>query len=153
MKTCKTLHSALKITLVGEDNLDENYPYYLYEVENAEYHYYLSKTKDEPRTYQSKNWRNKYQMYERKDFSQREFAIAKYLFQFLWNSSNGTNTGCDQDIYEDDGFTAEEIETFITKFNFEKLGVLEFGTGDENSVEIYWDYFSCFDLKSCDMFA
>jgi len=153
MVKCTKIDSALKITLVETDDLDEENPYYLFEVECAEYHYYLAKDSNDQSDYRTKNWKNKFPMLQKEDLTDRELEIAKYLFQFLWDSSNGTNTGCDQDIYEDDGFTAEEMKAFIQKFGFDKMGVLEFGLEEENSVEIFWDYFSCFDLKSIDFFA
>lgn len=142
------------IRLVEVDALDKDNPYYLYEVITDNAHYYVTRS-EEDFSYQlagSRDYSNDYLMYKREDFTNREWEIAKYLFFFLWDSSNGTNTSCSQDIYEGDGFTYEEMKAFFDKFEFENEGVLELDAYEEGAVEIYWDYFSCFDLSTCDFF-
>ena len=94
------------------------------------------------------NFANEYRMLKREGFNSRQWEIAKYLFMFLWDSSNGTNTCAESDIYEDDGFTKEEMEDFVSWFNSKQESeVLDFY--EDGGVEIYWAYFSCFDINSC----
>lgn len=138
--------------LIATDDMDESCIYYLYEIKTFDNHYYLTKTKEqleEDGNDHYINYSNPYTMYERKDFTDREWEIAKYLFDFLWNSDNGTNTCCEADIYTDDGFSFDEIKQFVDKFKLEEIGVVELY--DDNGIEIYWDYFSCFDLNSCNV--
>jgi hypothetical protein len=92
-------------------------------------------------------------MLKREDFTDRQWEIAKYLFFFLWNSDNGANTCADPDIYEEDGFTREEMEEFVKWFNEKQPNeVLDFYYEDNEGVEIFWAYFSCFDLTKCNPF-
>lgn len=136
--------------------IDQDYDgYYLYKVESDDFIYYVSRSEEELKDQEqlemdTKDYSNKYTMYDRQDFTDREWEIAKYLFNFLWESDNGTNTCADKDIYEDDGFTQNEIEKFIFKFQFDEAGVLDMYS--DGGVEIYWDYFSCFNLKTCNFF-
>lgn len=139
----------LTITFIATDDMDEKNPYHLYEVESDNFAYYVCVTKEEIGLGYA-DYSNKYEMYNRSDFTDREWEIAKYLFHFLWNSDNGTNTCVERDIYEEDGFDPAEIKQFINDFHFEDAGVLEFY--DDNGVEIYWDYFSFFNLKTCNFF-
>lgn len=140
----------LKITLIDTDDMNEDNHYYLYEIKSDHAHYYIC-TSDEELNENAipgeVDYSNEYRMHKREDFTDREWEIAKYLFNFLWDSSNGTNTCVEEEIYQEDGFNREEIFNFIDKFNFERLGVLD--TYEEGGVEIYWAYFSCFDLNSC----
>lgn len=141
----------LKITLVDTDSLNEDNHYYLYEVESSHAHYYMSTSDEELNENPTRgevDYSNEYEMHNREDFTDREWEIAKYLFNFLWDSDNGTNTCVEPDIYEEDGFNKEEIFDFIDKYHFEELGVLD--TYEDGGVEIYWAYFSCFNLKTCD---
>lgn len=140
----------LKIRLVDTDTLDSDNHYYLYEVTGDDFHYFVSRS-DEENNQEDRDtvdYTNDCKMYNRSDFTDREWEIAKYLFIFLWDSSNGVNTCVEQDIYEDDGFTREEIEDFYNKFNFKDQGTLDMYS--EGGVEIFWSYFSCFNLMNCD---
>jgi len=86
------------------------------------------------------------ELYVKDDFTEREWKIAKYLFNFLWNSENGTNTCAERDIYEDDGFTPDEMKSFVEKFGGDGLEFI-----DEN-VEIYWLFLCSFDLSKANVF-
>lgn len=137
---------TLKIRLIEEDSLDEQNHYYLYEVETDTEHYYVtSSDEDIKKNKGMTDLINGYNQMCKDDFTEREWEIAQYLFSFLWDSSNGTNTEVESDIYEEDGFNQDEVINFVEKFNKEQprevLDVYEDG-----GVEIYWDYFSCFDL-------
>ena len=141
----------IRIRLIETDNLDPNNAYYLYEVNTGTEHFYTS-TSDEEMSYLDQDEQlfvNDHKLYGRDDFTDREWEIAKYLFRFLWDSCNGTNTGCAQEIYEEDGFTVQEMEDFVDKFD---QGGLSFDETDINQVEIYWDYFATFDLTKCNPF-
>lgn len=140
----------IRIRLIAVDGLDPNNSYYLYEVETDKEHCYVSVSDEELNNtdYDEELFVNDHKLYGREDFTDREWEIAKYLFKFLWDSS-GTNTGCAQEIYEEDGFTVEEMESFVDKF---KQGGLTFDETDVNQVEIFWDYFSTFNLKRCNPF-
>lgn len=140
----------LQIRLIEVDDLNEENKYYLYCVEGDNFRYYVSRSDEElaEEDVDTWNYSNEFYMRKREEFTDREWEIAKYLFLFLWDSSNGTNTCVEPDIYEDDGFTKDEIEDFINKFQFDDAGVLEMY--EEGGVEIYWAYFSCFDMLSCD---
>lgn len=129
--------------------VDDGVDAYLYEIEGDNIHYIISRSEDELNEQDQDTWdySNKYEMINREEFKNREWEIAKYLFTFLWYSENGTNTCVEQDIYEDDGFTREELEQFIHKFQFDEAGVLEMY--EDGGVEIYWDYFSMFNLTTC----
>ena len=121
---------------------------YLYEVTSDNFHYYVSLYQnDENFRLGEQDYSNELYMRKREEFTDREWEIANYLFWFLWNSENGTNTCVEKDIYEEDGFTQEEISNFINDFQFDKAGVLEMY--EDGGVEIYWAYFSCFDLITC----
>ena len=141
----------MKTTLIETDDLDSENNYYLYEVEDENKHYYFSTSDEEIAKNGGKiNFANHYNMLKREDFTDRQWEIAKYLFFFLWDSSNGTNTCADPDIYEEDGFTREEMEEFVKWFNEKQPNeVLDFYYEDNEGVEIYWAYFSCFDLTNC----
>lgn len=144
----------MKTTLIETDDLDSENNYYLYEVEDENKHYYFSTSDEEIAKNGGKiNFANHYNMLKREDFTDRQWKIAKYLFFFLWDSSNGTNTCADPDIYEEDGFTREEMEEFVKWFNDKQPNeVLDFYYEDNEGVEIYWAYFSCFDLTKCNPF-
>lgn len=145
----------MKITLIETDDLDRDNIYYLYEVESKNEHYYVSRSSKEldEEDVDTRDYTNHYNMLKREDFTDRQWEIAKYLFFFLWDSSNGTNTCADPDIYEEDGFTREEMEEFVRWFNEKQPNeVLDFYYEDNEGVEIYWDYFSCFDLTKCNPF-
>ena len=91
-----------------------------------------------------------FNLIQKEDLSDREYEIAKYLFMFLWNSENGVSTGCEQDIYEDDGFTRKEMVNFVEKIN-NLVGeeVLEITEDTSNTIiEIMWSYLCSFELKS-----
>lgn len=139
----------LQIRTVDTDSLDEKNNYYLYEVIGDTVHYLVARSDEElnEEDQDTRDYSNKYEMYNREEFDDREWEIAKYLFMFLWDSDNGTNTEVERDIYEDDGFTQEELEQFISKFQFDNAGVLDMY--EDGGVEIYWDYFSMFNLMSC----
>lgn len=142
----------MKKTLIATDDLDNDNIYYLYEVEGKNEHYYVSRSSKEfnEEDVDVEDLTNKYHMLKREDFNDRQWEIAKYLFTFLWDSSNGTNTCADPDIYEDDGFTRKEMEEFVEWFNEKQPNeVLDFYYEDNEGVEIYWDFFSCFDMNSC----
>lgn len=139
----------LQIRLIETDSLDEGNNYYLYEVETDTEHYYIARSDEDIKNTDSDtlDYSNKYTMKSKSDFTDRELEIAKYLFNFLWDSSNGTNTEVEKDIYEEDGFEEEEIMNFVDKFNKEQPNdVLD--AYEDGGVEIYWDYFSCFDMNS-----
>ena len=144
----------MKTTLIETDDLDSENNYYLYEVEDENKHYYFSTSDEEIIKNGGKiNFANEYNMLKREDFTDRQWEIAKYLFFFLWDSSNGTNTCADPDIYEEDGFTREEMEEFVKWFNDKQPNeVLDFYYEDNEGVEIFWAYFSCFDLTKCNPF-
>lgn len=145
----------MKITLIETDDLDRDNIYYLYEVETENKHYYVSRSSEEldEEDIDTRDYTNHYNMLKREDFTDRQWEIAKYLFMFLWDSSNGTNTCADPDIYEEDGFTREEMEEFVRWFNEKQPNeVLDFYYEDNEGVEIYWAYFSCFDLTKCNPF-
>lgn len=145
--------AKVKITCIATDELDEDFTYYLYEVETDNLQYYVTRcNKDFDNENDERDYSNVQHMYDRNDFNDREWEIAKYLFKFLWDSSNGINTACDQDVYEDDGFSHQEMVDFIEKFDFETKGALEIDTYDEGAIEIYWEFFSCFNLKTCSFF-
>ena len=139
----------LQIKLLETDSLDEKNNYYLYEVESDQFHYYVARSDEDfdEMDVDTKDYSNKYAMLDRKDFTDREWEIAKYLFLFLWDSSNGTNTEVERDIYEEDGFSRREMEKFIHKFAFDEAGVLD--EYSDGGVEIYWSYFSCFNMLTC----
>ena len=137
----------LKIELVSTDSLDEKNYYYLYEVISDCFHYYVARSQEDELELGENDYSNEYAMLDRADFTDKEWEIAKYLFHFLWDSDNGTNTCVDQDIYEEDGFTRKEMEKFMHKFVFDQAGVLDLYS--DGGVEIYWDYFSCFNLMTC----
>ena len=139
----------LQIRLVEVDDLNEKNKYYLYEVIGDTVHYLVSRSDEElnEEDQDTRDYSNKYEMYDREEFTDREWEIAKYLFMFLWDSSNGTNTCVEKDIYEEDGFTQKEFEQFIHKFQFDEAGVLD--EYSDGGIEIYWDYFSMFNLMSC----
>lgn len=141
----------MKTTLIETDDLDSENNYYLYEVEDENKHYYTSTSDEEIKNNGGKiNFANEYNMLKREDFTDRQWEIAKYLFFFLWDSCNGTNTCADPDIYEEDGFTREEMEEFVKWFNDKQPNeVLDFYYEDNEGVEIFWAYFSCFDLTCC----
>lgn len=141
----------MKTTLIETDDLDSENKYYLYEVENEDKSYYISTSDEEIKKNNGKiDFNNHYNMLKREDFTDRQWEIAKYLFTFLWDSSNGTNTCAEPDIYEEDGFTREEMEEFVEWFNGKQPNeVLDFYYEDNDGVEIFWAYFSCFDMSSC----
>lgn len=136
----------VKITLIEVDD-----DCYLYEVETDTAHFYTTSTDEDKKALDrgEELYVNDHKLYGREDFTDSEWEIAKYLFMFLWDSCNGTNTGCAQEIYEDDGFTPEEMENFVNKFD---QGGLSFDETDVNQVEIFWDYFATFDLTRCNPF-
>lgn len=141
----------LTITFIATDDMDEKNPYYLYKVESDEFAYYVCITKEETDLgYGYTDYSNKYEMYNRSDFTDREWETAKYLFHFLWDSDNGTNTCVEKDIYEEDGFEESDFIALLEKFHFADKGVLDLY--EDGGVEIYWDYFSCFNLKTCNFF-
>lgn len=131
----------LTITYIANDE-----DCYLYEVDSDNFNYYVARYKEETDLGEA-DYSNKYFMHNRSDFTDREWEIADLLFNFLWTSENGTNTCMDKDWYEEDGFSKEEIAHFIYKYQFDDAGVLEMY--EDGGVEIYWDYFSCFNLKTC----
>lgn len=142
----------MKTTLIATDDLDRDNIYYLYEIESKNEHYYVSRSSKEldEEDVDTRDYTNHYNMLKREDFTDRQWEIAKYLFFFLWNSDNGTNTCVEPDIYEEDGFTREEMEEFVKWFNEKQPNeVLDFYYDDNEGVEIFWAYFSCFDLTSC----
>ena len=141
----------MKTTLIETDDLDSENSYYLYEVENEDKSYYISTSDEEIKKNNGEiDFNNHYNMLKREDFTDRQWEIAKYLFTFLWDSSNGTNTCAEPDIYEEDGFTREEMEEFVEWFNEKQPNeVLDFYYEDNDGVEIFWAYFSCFDMNSC----
>ena len=141
----------LNIKLIETDSLNEKNNYYLYEVETDNEHYYVSTSDEEIKDHNSEiSLINNYTMLGREDFTDREWEIAKYLFSFLWDSSNGTNTCVDKDYYEEDEFTQDEMEKFVDKVN--KLGNDGLEIYEDGGVEIYWAFFSMFDLKKCNPF-
>ena len=139
----------LQIRLIETDSLEENNNCYLYEVEGDNFRYYVAIDDEEFNAMDTdtKDYSNKFYMRKREEFTDREWEIAKYLFLFLWDSSNGTNTCVEKEFYEDDEFTQEEMADFISKFQFDDAGVLDMY--EDGGVEIYWSYFSCFDMISC----
>lgn len=141
----------MKTTLIETDDLDSENKYYLYEVETETQHYYIATSDEEiEKNHGNISFVNEYRMLKREEFTDRQWEIAKNLFMFLWDSSNGTNTCVDSEIYEEDGFTKEEMEEFVEWFNAkQKNEVLDYYYEDTYGVEIYWDFFSCFDMNSC----
>ena len=139
----------LTITLIMVDDLDKDNRYYMYEIEGDNIHYIVTRSDEDLNNedQDTKDYSNKYYMHKREDFTDREWEIAKYLFMFLWDSDNGTNTCVEKDIYEDDGFTKKEIENFMDNFQFDQEGVLDMYS--DGGFEIYADFLSCFDLTSC----
>lgn len=139
----------LIIKLIDIDDSDRMNKYYLYEVESDDFQYYVSRSDEELNNTDEDtfNYTNEFLMFDRDDLTNREWEIAKYLFIFLWDSDNGTNTCVDKEIYEEDGFSEDEIAAFIEQYHLEEIGVLELY--EDGGVEIYWSYFSCFNLKTC----
>lgn len=141
----KTKH--ITIELIDTDDLDKDNIYYLYEVNTGLDHFYYATSGEEigdrgidqfyPKT-----------LLQRADMNDREWLLAKVLFNFLWTSSNGTNTCMDYEQLEDEHFSKNDIETFIEKFKLDKA--LE--TYEEDGVEIYWEFLCSFDLNTCDFF-
>ena len=137
----------LQIRVAGIDTIGGDY--YLYEVISDNMHYLVSRSQEELDEQDQDTWdySTKYELIEREEFTDKEWEIAKYLFEFLWTSDNGTNTMTDQEQYEEEGITREEMEQFIDKFKFDEMGVLDMY--EDGGVEIYWDYLCCFDLMTC----
>lgn len=143
----------MKTTLIETDDLDSENKYYLYEVETETQHYYIATSDEEiEKNHGNISFVNEYRMLKREKFTDRQWEIAKYLFMFLWDSSNGTNTCAESDIYEEDGFTKEEMEEFVERFNAKQKNEVLGYYDDTHGVEIYWDFFSCFDMNLCNPF-
>jgi len=140
----------LKITLIEVDNLDEENHYYLYEVEGSNQHYYYC-TSDEERLANDsvKDYSNAHDLIERSDMNDKEWHIANVLFEFLWTSSNGTNTCMDYEQLAEEDITQDDIIAFINKFNLQD----DLDYYEEDGVEIYWGFLCSFDLTTCDFFG
>lgn len=141
----------LQIKLLETDSLNENNNYYLYEVETDSEHYYIARSDEDINKNAGyidlTNGYSSCALMLKNLLTGRDLEIAKYLFLFLWDSGNGTNTCAEQDVYEYDGFTREEMENFVDKYGFGKLGLGVLDFYEEGGVEIFWDYFSCFDMN------
>lgn len=136
-----------EIEMVGTDYTDADRPYYLYEVHIADYHYFVATTYDEQDFQINNAFANTNPLWERKDFTDREWELAKWLFEIIW-SSDYTNTLIDEEMVDESPFIEEEIINFIEKFKME----IAFEIYGDSSFEIYWEYLAFFDLDTCKFF-
>lgn len=140
-----------EIILIDTDTLDSDNTYYLYEIITNHSHYYYC-TSDEELSGQDQDkhdYSTERELIERSDMTDKEFAIAKTLFHFLWNSNNGTNTCMDYEQLEEEHISRQEVEEFVDKFQLNDALELY----EEDGVEIYWQFLCSFDLMTCDFFA
>lgn len=140
---------TIKVDLIETDTLDSDNSYYLYEVTTTHSHYYYC-TSDNEKVEDKFDFSNQTELIERQDMTDKDWHIAKALFQFLWESSNGTNTCMDFDQLNDEGISKDDVEEFWDKFSVLKdcLDMYE-----DDGVEIYWQFLCSFDLTTCDFFA
>lgn len=137
----------ITIELIDTDDLDKDNFYYLYEVNTGLDHFYYATSDEELKDKGIEQFEPK-NLIQRADMTEKEWNIAKVLFDFLWTSSNGTNTCMDYEQLEEEEITKEDVETFIEKFKLNDA--LE--TYEEDGVEIYWEFLCSFDLNTCDFF-
>lgn len=142
------------ITLIEEDRYSETESAMLFEVRDDTKHYYVTATvdiADDGRVYKPISYAPvREKLITREDMTDDEYELAKELFCFLWDSDNGTNTCESYECLEDAGFTQEDVQNFIDKFELENaLDLYENNNPEDDGVEIYWEFLCNFDIDSC----
>lgn len=138
-----------EIEMIGTDYTDADSPYYLYEVHIADYHYFVATTYYEQDFQINNAFANTNPLWERKDFTDKEWELAKWLFDIIWESDY-TNTLIDTEMIEESNFSYDDIDSFISKFCEYNKGAFDYY--EDGSFEIYWSYLEMFDLDTCKFF-
>lgn len=125
---------------------NKKYDQELQYLDEITYYYYY----DENRQLVNINYEGgseKTKLLAKEDFTPQEVETIKYCIDF-WLSSNSTmNSFIDEEVYKEDNISLETIESINEKISKidKTMDLLEIG--DDNSINVYPEFVSNFDLK------